>query len=68
MSVQAKHEEFNMGYTLEFNDDLMRYMDYASVMDYEGMILPWLFVAELMDYVEGMGYAWHGVCYMKAAA
>ena len=49
MVLQAKHKECNMGYTIEFNDDAMRYADYAAVEQYQAMRLPLSFVEELMD-------------------
>ena len=54
-----------MGYTIEFNDDAMRYADYAAVEQYQMMRLPLSFVEELMDYVIGMGYEWTPVAYVR---
>jgi hypothetical protein len=54
-----------MGYTIEFNDDAMRYADYAAVEQYQAMRLPLSFVEELMDYVTGMGYDWNTVAYVR---
>ena len=54
-----------MGYTIEFNDDAMRYADYAAVEQYQVMRLPLSFVEELMDYVTGMGYDWNTVAYVR---
>ena len=54
-----------MGYTIEFNDDAMRYADYAAVEQYQAMRLPLSFVEELMDYVTGMGYEWNTVAYVR---
>jgi hypothetical protein len=54
-----------MGYTIEFNDDAMRYADYAAVEQYQMMRLPLSFVEELMDYVTGMGYDWNTVAYVR---
>jgi hypothetical protein len=65
MVLQAKHKECNMGYTIEFNDDAMRYADYAAVEQYQMMRLPLSFVEELMDYVTGMGYDWNTVAYVR---
>ena len=54
-----------MGYTIEFNDDAMRYADYAAVEQYQMMRLPLSFVEELIDYVTGMGYEWNTVAYVR---
>ena len=54
-----------MGYTIEFDDDAMRYADYAAVEQYQVMRLPLSFVEELMDYVTGMGYDWNTVAYVR---
>ena len=54
-----------MGYTIEFNDDAMRYADYAAVEQYQMMRLPLSFVEELIDYVTGMGYDWNTVAYVR---
>ena len=54
-----------MGYTIEFNDDAMRYADYAAVEQYQAMRLPLSFVEELVDYVTGMGYDWNTVAYVR---
>ena len=54
-----------MGYTIEFNDDAMRYADYAAVEQYQMMRLPLSFVEELVDYVTGMGYDWNTVAYVR---
>ena len=54
-----------MGYTIEFNDDAMRYADYAAVEQYQMMRLPLSFVEEWMDYVTGMGYDWNTVAYVR---
>jgi hypothetical protein len=56
---------FDMGYTIEFNDDAMRYADYAAVEQYQMMRLPLSFVEELIDYVTGMGYDWNTVAYVR---
>ena len=53
-----------MAYKVEFDDSRMRWADYAAVMDYEGMRLPWTFVEELMDYLQGLGYDWLRVAYV----
>jgi len=53
-----------MSYKIEFNDSELRHADYAAVMDYEGMRLPWSFVEELMDYLQGLGYDWFSVAYV----
>jgi hypothetical protein len=54
-----------MGYTIEFDDDAMRYADYAAVEQYQMMRLPLSFVEELIDYVTGMGYEWDTVAYVR---
>jgi hypothetical protein len=56
---------FDMGYTIEFDDDAMRYADYAAVEQYQMMRLPLSFVEELVDYVTGMGYDWNTVAYVR---
>jgi hypothetical protein len=53
-----------MAYKVEFNDDRMRWADYAAVMQYENLRLPWSFVEELMDYLQGLGYEWMRVAYV----
>ena len=65
MVLQAKHKECNMCYTIEFDDDAMRYADYAAVEQYQMMRLPLSFVEELIDYVTGMGYEWDTVAYVR---
>lgn len=53
-----------MAYKVEFDDSCMRWADYSAVMQYEGMRLPWSFVEELMDYLQGLGYEWLRVAYV----
>ena len=53
-----------MQYVVEFDDQAMRWMDFSSV-DYEqGFYLSAERVADLRDYVEGMGYDWNEVAYV----
>lgn len=65
LDLQAKHKECSMTYKVEFNDDLMRWADYAAVMDYETYCLPWSFIEELMDYLQGLGYEWNEIAYVR---
>ena len=53
-----------MAYKIEFDDSYMRWADYAAVMQYENLRLPWSFVEELMDYLQGLGYEWLRVAYV----
>jgi hypothetical protein len=57
-----------LGYRVEFNDDRMRWADYAAVMDYETQYLPWSFIEELMDYLQGLGYEWCKIAYVEQVA
>jgi len=53
-----------VAYKIEFDDTCMRWADYAAVMQYENLRLPWSFVEELMDYLQGLGYEWMRVAYV----
>jgi hypothetical protein len=53
-----------MAYKIEFDDSCMRWADYAAVMQYKNLRLPWSFVEELMDYLQGLGYEWMRVAYV----
>lgn len=53
-----------MAYKIEFDDSRMRWADYAAVMQYENLRLPWSFIEELMDYLQGLGYEWMRVAYV----
>jgi hypothetical protein len=53
-----------MAYKIEFDDSCMRWADYSAVMQYENLRLPWSFVEELMDYLQGLGYEWMRVAYV----
>lgn len=55
-------------YVLEFDDDAMAYNDYCAVSHYENIRIPAEFMEDLMDYVEGMGYDWNVVCYVRSLA
>jgi hypothetical protein len=55
MVLQAKHKECNMGYTIEFDDDAMRYADYAAVEQYQMMRLPLSFVGGVDRLCDGYG-------------
>lgn len=58
----------NNVYVLEFDDEAMSYMDYCAVSQYENAGLPLEFVDDLQDYVNGMGYDWNAVCYVRSLA
>lgn len=53
-----------MRYTLEFDPEMMRPLDYDAVSGMEYRLLSQDQIDDLMDYVEGMGYEWQRVCYM----
>jgi hypothetical protein len=53
-----------VAYKIEFDDSRMRWADYAAVMQYENLRLPWSFIEELMDYLQGLGYEWMRVAYV----
>jgi hypothetical protein len=37
-------------------------------MDYETQYLPWSFIEELMDYLQGLGYEWCKIAYVEQVA
>lgn len=53
-----------MRYTLEFDPEMMRPLDYDAVSGMEYRLLSQEQVDDLIDYVEGMGYEWLRVCYV----
>ena len=53
-----------MQYVVEFDDQAMKFMDYASVEYYPTFYMSGEQVADLRDYVEGMGYDWNEVAYV----
>ena len=52
---------------VEFDDSAMKWLDFMSVDDI-GYIITGEAVADLRDYVEGMGYDWNEVAYVYEVA
>ena len=52
-----------MRYTVEFDAEIMAWIDYASVEAYEYRLLDERVYWMLVEYVEGMGYEWQRVAY-----
>ena len=55
-------------YYVEFNDQMMRYVDYLSVSSDVCYLLCYDDMVGLRDYVEAMGYEWERVAYMWEVA
>ena len=53
---------------VEFDDQAMKFMDWASVQDDVEYIITGEAVADLRDYVEAMGYDWNEVAYVWEVA
>ena len=54
-----------MQYVVEFDDDAMRWMDFISVEYEQTYYMSADEVEYLRDYVEGMGYEWDVVAYVR---
>ena len=52
-------------YVIEWNDDVLSHADYCAVESYEYVAQEVGFVEDLMDYVQGMGYEWAEVAFMR---
>ena len=50
---------------IEGNDDVLRHADCWAVESYEYVAQEAGFVEDLMDYVQGMGYDWAEVAFMR---
>ena len=55
----------DMTYVIEWNDDILSHADYWALESYEYVAQEASFVEELMDYVQGMGYEWSEVAYVR---
>ena len=55
----------DMTYVIEWNDDILSHADYWALESYEYVTQEASFVEELMDYVQGMGYEWSEVAYVR---
>jgi len=55
-------------YHVEFDDQAMRYEDYASVADDVQYLITAEAVEMLRDYVCGLGYDWERVAFMWEVA
>ena len=52
-------------YIIEWNDDVLSHADYWALESYEYVAQESGFIEELMDYVQGMGYDWAEVAFMR---
>ena len=55
----------DMLYVIEWNDDVLSNADYWAVESYEYVAQEAGFVEDLMDYIQGMGYEWSEVAYVR---
>ena len=55
----------DMTYIIEWNDDVLSHADYWALESYEYVPQESGFVEDLMDYVQGMGYEWSEVAYVR---
>ena len=53
---------------VEFDDSAMKFLDFMSVDTDLAYIMTGEKVADLRDYVEGMGYDWNEVAYVYEVA
>ena len=55
----------DMLYVIEWNDDVLSHADYWAVESYEYVAQEAGFVEDLMDYIQGMGYEWSEVAFVR---